>query len=192
MLVSIIDLEWTSWKGSQKRNWSLNYEKRDIIELGYVIFRNFDTKFIIKKNYHFKSNTEISNYFTKLTKITKKYNHERGKKFHENFVHIIREMSQCDVILCNGYDKNVIIENFESRKLPLPFFLKKIVNISPLISKAMGKKYEHQISSELLDKLKIKNKISNKHRASDDAHAIYLTLKHLIKKRIIKFSDFLR
>ena len=51
MLVSIIDLEWTSWKGSQKRNWSLNYEKRDIIELGYVIFRNFDTKFIIK-NYH--------------------------------------------------------------------------------------------------------------------------------------------
>ena len=38
MLVSIIDLEWTSWKDRKKRNWSLNYEKRDIIELGYVIF----------------------------------------------------------------------------------------------------------------------------------------------------------
>ena len=101
-------------------------------------------------------------------------------------------MSKCDVILCNGYDKNVIIENLNLENFHWHFFLKKIVNISPLISKAMGKKYEHQISSELLDKLKIKNKISNKHRASDDAHAIYLTLKHLIKKRIIKFSDFLR
>ena len=31
-------------------------------------------------------------------------------------------MSKCDVILCNGYDKNVIIENFDSENCHCHFF----------------------------------------------------------------------
>ena len=48
------------------------------------------------------------------------------------------------------------------------------------------------MSSELLDTLKIKDYIKHKHRASDDAYAIFLALKYLIKNRRVKVSEILR
>lgn len=191
MKLAIIDLEWTAWKGSQERKWSLEFEQKEIVEFGLISFSNFDSTNIRKKSFYFKTNKEISNYFTKLTNITKKFHEERGKKFDENFFEINREMSQHKIILCNGKDKDIIIENFKLRKLPLPFFLKKIKDISNVISNVLNKDGEHQVSSELLDTLKIKDNVKHKHRASDDAYAIFLALKYLIKNRRVKVSEIL-
>ena len=192
MTLAIIDLEWTAWKGSHERKWSLEFEQREIVEFGLVSFNNFSSTNIRKKSFIFKTNKEISNYFTKLTNITKKIHIERGKKFEKNFFEISREMKQYKIILCNGKDKNIIIENFKLKKLPLPFFLKKIKDISHIISNALDKDGEHQVSSELLDTLKIKDNVKHKHRASDDAYAIFLALKYLIKNRRVKVSEILR
>ena len=101
-------------------------------------------------------------------------------------------MSQYKIILCNGKDKDIIVENFKLKKLPLPFFLRKIKDISHVISNVLNKDGEHQVSSELLDTLKIKDNVKHKHRASDDAYAIFLALKYLIKKRRVKVSEILR
>tara|TARA_Y200000002_G_scaffold304579_1_gene260214 strand:- start:463 stop:1041 length:579 start_codon:yes stop_codon:yes gene_type:complete len=192
MKLAIIDLEWTAWKGSHERKWSLEFEQKEIVEFGFVSFNNFSSTSIRKKSFYFKTSKEISNYFTKLTNITKRFHEERGKKFEKNFFEISREMSQCKIILCNGKDKDIIVENFKLKKLPLPFFLRKIKDISHVLSNVLNKDGEHQVSSELLDILKIENNVKYKHRASDDAHAIFLALKYLIKKRRVKVSEILR
>ena len=192
MTLSIFDLEWTAWKGSKDRNWSLNYEQKEIVEFGCICFDSFNSKKILKKNFHFKTINDISPYFTNLTKITKNYNNTYGKKFSTNFLEIVRLMNKSQIILCNGLDKEVLIENFEIRKMAIPLFVKRIKNISHILSKCIATKNEHIVSSELLDALKIKSSIKNKHRAADDAHAIYLSMKHLIKINKIKISDLSR
>lgn len=45
-MFAIIDLEWTSWKNSLKRNWSLEWEYREIIQIGTIKYKN---EKIIKK-----------------------------------------------------------------------------------------------------------------------------------------------
>ena len=189
MTLAIIDLEWTAWKGSKNRNWSLEFEQREIVEFGFVSFKNFNTNNILKKNFHFKTKNEISNYFTNLTKITKQYNNANGKSFDLNFLEINRLMDNSKIILCNGLDKEVLIENFKMRNKRAPIFLNKIRDISPILSNYFNDKKEHVVSSELLDILKVKNNIKNKHRAADDAHIIFLALKYLIENGKIKILD---
>ena len=191
MTLSIIDLEWTSWKGSKSRNWSLEFEKKDIVEFGIISFEDFNSKKIFKKNFHFKTKSEITNYFTKLTKITKEYNIKVGKDFDFNFLEINRLLNKSNVILCNGLDKEVIIENFKIRDKKIPFFVKKIKNISIILSNCFNDEKNHVISSDLLEILDLKNNIKYKHRAADDAHAIFLALKYLIKKNKIKLSELI-
>ena len=36
----IIDTEYTSWKGSQERNWSNKYEYKELVQIGYLIFNH--------------------------------------------------------------------------------------------------------------------------------------------------------
>ena len=192
MTLAIIDLEWTAWKGSKNRNWSLEFEQREIVEFGLVSFKNFHTNNILKKNFHFKTKNEISNYFTNLTKITKQYNNTQGKSFDLNFLEINRLMDNSKIILCNGLDKEVLIENFKMKNKKTPIYLNKIKNVSPILSNYFNDKKEHVVSSELLDILKVKNNIKNKHRAADDAHTIFLALKYLIENNKINILDLVR
>jgi hypothetical protein len=34
--IAIIDMEWTAWKGSAARNWSLSYENREIVQIAII------------------------------------------------------------------------------------------------------------------------------------------------------------
>ena len=40
--IAILDMEWTSWKGSASRNWSLSYEKKEIVQIGIVVTKNIN------------------------------------------------------------------------------------------------------------------------------------------------------
>ena len=192
MTITIIDLEWTAWKGSLNRNWSLEFEQMEIVEFGLVSFKDFNTKNISKKNFHFKTKNEISNYFTNLTKITKQYNNIHGKSFDLNFLEINRLMNNSKIILCNGSDKEVLIKNFNMRNKKASAFINKIKDIGPILSNYFNDKKIHIVSSELLELLKVKNNIKNKHRAADDAHAIFLALKYLIKNNKVKLSELMK
>ena len=44
MTLSIIDLEWTSWKGSLDRDWSLEFEKKRLLNLGQYLLRTLTQK----------------------------------------------------------------------------------------------------------------------------------------------------
>lgn len=169
----------------------LNLKKKEIVEFGIVSFENFNSKKILKKNFHFKTKSEISNYFTQLTKITKEYNCKFGKDFNFNFIEINRLMQKSKVILCNGLDKEVLIKNFKLRNKKIPLFTKKIKNISPIFSNLFHNRKKHVVSSELPNILNIKNNIKNKHRAADDAYSIFLVLKHLINNKKINLLDLL-
>ena len=51
MKLAIIDLEWTAWKGSHERKWSLEFEQKEIVEFGFVSFNNFSSTNIRKKSF---------------------------------------------------------------------------------------------------------------------------------------------
>ena len=40
--IAIIDMEWTAWKGSASRNWSLSYENKEIVQIGFVVTKNLN------------------------------------------------------------------------------------------------------------------------------------------------------
>ena len=48
--IAIIDMEWTAWKGSASRNWSLSYENKEIVQVGFVVTKNLN-KALMEKNY---------------------------------------------------------------------------------------------------------------------------------------------
>ena len=39
----IIDAEWTSWEGSMERNWSLENEYREIVQISAIKIHNLET-----------------------------------------------------------------------------------------------------------------------------------------------------
>lgn len=184
--LGIIDLEFTSWKGSQKRNWSLKWEKQEIINIGVIKFDKSFQKILGEKSFFFKpKKKKVSLYFQKLTSINQnkinsfKFLNEEDIKFLNFFFKDVK------FILSNGIDKIILENNLKNRKIKKEkfFFIKKIINIKPFISKILKVKPEKAVSSDLLKLVGItKNKIFKKHQAIDDVKAIFLSLKELKKK----------
>ena len=70
----IFDTEYTSWEGSQERNWSLDYEYKEIICISALKINNINNKLTVvdKFNYYVKPiiNPKLSDYIINLTNIT--------------------------------------------------------------------------------------------------------------------------
>ena len=70
----LFDIEYTAWEGSQKRNWSYDYEYKEIICISALKINNNNNQLNIidKFNYYIKPkiNPILSNYIIKLTGIT--------------------------------------------------------------------------------------------------------------------------
>ena len=81
-MFAIIDLEFTSWKGSFERDWKLSWEKREIIQIGAVKFKSFNGSLRYKNIYvKPKINKKLSLYIQKLTKINQNIINTQGKDF---------------------------------------------------------------------------------------------------------------
>lgn len=81
----IFDTEYTSWEGSQERNWSLDYEHKEIICISALKVNNTNNKLTIidKFNYYVKPliNPILSDYIINLTGITQDLIDKEGYHF---------------------------------------------------------------------------------------------------------------
>ncbi len=180
MSYGIIDLEFTAWKGSQERSWCFNWEHTEIIQIGVIKFKNFDSKKIISKKLYVKplKNKILSFYISKLTHINQKQINDYGLNFLQSVKELERFFSGVKKIYCNGLDKKILIKNFKYNSINNNTyqFLKKIFNIKVLLKKNSDINLQDLKTSGAL-KLKKNNKKLKKHDALSDAIKIFLFLK---------------
>jgi len=190
-MLAIIDMEYTSWKGSLERNWNFKWEKREIIQIGIVKFKSFGSKLLYKKIYvKPKINKNLSVYFQKLTGISQSKLNDRGINFISAMNEINFFFKDTNFIFCNGLDKDVLLENFKIHNIKSKEFINKIYNIRPFLSKVLNTDENKIISSELNSFFNIKANIS-KHDALNDAISIYNCLNVIKKKKKIIISDII-
>ena len=82
----IFDTEFTSWEGSNKRNWSLNWEFPEIIQCSALKIKRENNIFKIIDEFSVyvkpNKNIQLSNYIIELTGITQKDIDTQGLDFH--------------------------------------------------------------------------------------------------------------
>lgn len=187
---AIIDTEYTSWKGSLERNWKLSWEKREIVNIGFIKF----DKYLKKKNLHEKnlffkpfSNKRLSVYFQNLSKISQKKISSKKKISKKDVIAIDRYFKDVKYIFCIGTDKQVIRENLKmfNKSLINVSFLNKIIDIKPFLAKLLDLKQSSIVSSNLPNIVGIKKNKLKKHDALNDAKATFISLKKLIKDEIL-------
>jgi inhibitor of KinA sporulation pathway (predicted exonuclease) len=190
MKYAILDLEFTSWKGSLKRNWSLPWEKREIIQIGAIKFNNFTNCSYQNLNLYIKPviNKKLSIYIQKLTGIKQYHINELAIPLYAANSIINFFFKKVKKIYCNGLDKKILINNYKLLKIPIPKFTKNIINIKPFLSSELKEDEEKLISSELHNFFKIKNHYS-KHNGLHDCINIFNCLKKInnIEKKLNKW-----
>ena len=190
MKYAIIDLEFTSWKGSLQRNWSLPWEKKEIIQIGAIKFNNFKNFSHKNLNLYIKPviNKKLSIYIQKLTGIKQYHISELAIPLNTANLIINLFFKKVEKIYCNGLDKEILINNYKLLKMPIPKFTKNIINIKPFLSSELNENEEKLISSELHNFLKIKNHYS-KHDGLYDCINIFNCLKKInnIEKKLQKW-----
>jgi len=179
MNYAIIDLEFTSWKGSLERSWSLPWEKKEIIQIGAIKFNNFEQFSDKNINLYIKPliNRRLSSYIQKLTGIKQYHINELGVPLVEADTILRRFFNNVKKIYCNGLDKEILINNYKLLKRSEPKFVKKIFNIKPLLSSILKTDEKKLISSELHSFFKIKKNNEQKHNALKDCINIFNCLK---------------
>lgn len=179
-MFAIIDLEWTSWKNSLRRNWSLEWEHREIIQIGTIKCKG--EKIIKKKNIYIKPklNKQLSTYVQILTGATQYKINTQSIKLENALAELEKFYKNVDSIYCNGLDKKIFNENCKLYNLANPLFLKKVINIGPKISEKLNYKNHHFVSGDLNEALGLRS--LNKHNALGDCMNIF---NFIVKKKII-------
>jgi inhibitor of KinA sporulation pathway (predicted exonuclease) len=189
MNYAIIDLEFTSWKGSLQRNWRLPWEKKEVIQIGAIKFNNFQQ--LCDKNINLyikpKINKKLSSYIQKLTGVRQFHINELGIPLEDADLILRKFFRDVKKIYCNGLDKEILISNYKLLKKKEPEFTKKIYNIKPLLSSILNIDEKKLISSELHDFFKIKKNNNQKHNGLNDCINIFNCLKTMenTKKNLI-------
>lgn len=117
-----LDVEYTSDKGSMIRNWSLPHEFPEIIEIGVIKFKNFDTNHFKKINLLFKSDKKLlSFYFQKLTKINQNYFNTYAKNLLDQYKKLNYFLKDVEKIYCIGADKENLEKNLLKKNIHLIF-----------------------------------------------------------------------
>lgn len=175
-MFAIIDLEWTSWKGSHERNWSFEWEKREIIQIGTIKFnnlKNIKTKSILVKP---NINKNLSHYIQNLTGINQYTINFNSLTLEKSFLELCIFFTDVDKIFYNGLDKEIILENCKFNNLRKPIFLKKMINLGPKIREKLNSNKEHFTSSHINEKIGFKK--LKTHRALNDC----MNILNFIKK----------
>ena len=108
----VFDLEFTSWPGSNERNWSLPEEDREVVQIGAV---KIDTSKGLREIDSFNilvrplKNPLLSEYFINLTGITQKQVDNQGNSFPNALLHFMDFIGKTPInILSNGVMKTLL------------------------------------------------------------------------------------
>ena len=129
----VFDLEFTSWPGSNERNWSLPNEDREIIQIGAVKIettgdmREVDSFQILVRPL---KNPILSDYIVNLTEITQEKVEKEGILFPLALSRFINFIGEHPIdILSNGGDEEVIEENCQIHNIPFLSIFKKSTDL---------------------------------------------------------------
>lgn len=187
----IFDTEFTSWKGSQERNWKGENEHKELIQISALkIKKKGETIYISKKlNIYVlpRINKNLSEYFINLTGITQKTIDKKGipfKKAIDLFYKFCKGKKEEKYKLYSmGNDYNVIKDNLKlnsiNKKSRFYKWKKHFYDIKPLFSELVN--INDYTSGTLYKAFDIKpNYKSHVHNASWDCLSLFLSLKKAI------------
>ena len=185
----IFDTEYTSWKGSQERKWSLPNEHMELVQIaGYKVHKKNNNYEIIDSIDIYiipKINSKLSEYFIKLSNITNEHLLKYGVSFETA---IIRFSKFINNLNCYSYgnDFHIFEENFNLYNIRNKFFNKNnFYNIRIFFDK-YGINTNKYSSGNVYKSvgLNIDNSV-NIHNALFDSYSILITINHLIINGLI-------
>jgi len=173
-LIGILDLEYTAWEGSAKRDWSEPWEWREIVQIGLVVAdagNAFKVRDEIEIFVQPVRNPLLSGYFTALTGITQDYLERVAKPFGEAMRDLAGVSAPAEAIIFNGTDGEILRENCVMRGISAPWPAKETLNFHPLLVRTLGRPSNEVISSQLpaLAGIYVSGKV---HSALHDCRAI--------------------
>ena len=178
----VFDLEFTSWPGSNERNWSLPNEDREIIQIGAVKIettgdmREVDSFQILVRPL---KNPILSDYIVNLTEITQEKVEKEGILFPLALSRFINFIGEHPIdILFNGGDKEVIEENCQIHNIPFLSIFKKSTDLKIYFSEVLGISRKN-CTSGMLPELFGLNNHEKQHDALGDARSILQALRYL-------------
>ena len=187
--IVIFDTEFTSWEGSAERNWSLESENREVIQIGATkiqINEGFkrieDFEVFVRPTI----NPRLSNYIVKLTGISQKQVDMNGVSFSSALKQFLQFIGDSPInILSNGGDEEIIEENCALNGIGYPSLFKDSIDLKPFFSKILGISENECISSMLPELFGLTN-LGSQHNALEDSKAILQILSYLNEKKIIE------
>ena len=178
----VFDLEFTSWPGSNERNWSLPNEDREIIQIGAVKIettgdmREVDSFTILVRPL---KNPILSDYIVNLTEITQEKVEKEGILFPLALSRFINFIGEHPIdILSNGGDEEVIEENCQIHNIPFLSIFKKSTDLKIYFSEVLGISRKN-CTSGMLPELFGLNNYEKQHDALGDARSISQALRYL-------------
>ena len=178
----VFDLEFTSWPGSNERNWSLPNEDREIIQIGAV---KIETTGDMREVDSFQTlvrplkNPILSDYIVNLTEITQEKVEKEGILFPLALSRFINFIGEHPIdILSNGGDEEVIEENCQIHNIPFLSIFKKSTDLKIYFSEVLGISRKN-CTSGMLPELFGLNNHEKQHDALGDARSISQALRYL-------------
>ena len=170
MNICIYDLEWSIYK-----------KRRQIIQIGYLIY-DYKKNLIIKKNSILIKpylNNFINPRIEKLTGITNKLVQNKGKDLKKGINLFLSDVKNCKYNISNGNDYNVLKENYYFYKNNNNLLKSKFINCRFFLSKLAKRKYFEMNSCDLHKIFKFKiSKCIMPHNALDDCYLILKSLQY--------------
>ena len=191
----ILDTEYTSWEGSQKRNWSKKNEHMELVQIAATKVKKTQKKMKLVKKINIyvkpKINPQLSEYFIDLTKIKQDTIDKKGLTFKEAMKKIYdfcrNDKNEKFPIFSYGNDYNIIKENLKlnsiNKKSRYYKWEKCFYDIRPFFDIFVdSSKYS---SGTIYKAFKIKpNTKESVHNALWDCVSIYISLKHIFNKEV--------
>ena len=176
--VVIADLEYTSWEGSQERDWSRPGEHREVVQIGAVRLdagAGFAERAAFEMLVRPTVNPELSDYFMQLTGIDNAALAARGVALEAALTDFATFAGGAD-ILSNGADVKVVTESCELTGIGNPLPEAGWVDIGPALEVFLGHKHVGSAEIPALLGLPVEGPA---HDALADARAIAAGLRHL-------------
>jgi inhibitor of KinA sporulation pathway (predicted exonuclease) len=177
----IFDLEFTSWPGSNERNWSLPEEDREVVQIGAIKvatskgLRELDSFNVLVRPL---KNPFLSEYFVNLTGITQEQVENHGAIFPNALFRFMEFIGNSPInILSNGADEDVIEENCLIHAIPLPEIFTRALDSRPYFSKILNIP-EKDCCSGMLPQMFGLDNDKRPHDALEDARSISQIFRH--------------
>lgn len=174
------DLEMTAWPGSQERDWSEDWEHREIIQIGAVRVRDDAALTEVDRMLCHVTptiNPVLSDYIVELTGIEQAAIETEGFEFEEALTVFLEFCAGARAVLAYGEDRSIVAENCALNGLPPPN-LAQFDSIKGHLAVRMGTEFGESTSHELPTLMGLEP-TGRAHDAMDDADCVASTLRAL-------------